>query len=334
MLAVWILRELGASIPVIFFGGRLAGLAAYLALVFLAIRIAPRGKVVLLVVGAMPMALQSAASYTADTMTLALALLTVALTLRCSADSKAGWWFGGLSAVVVGLALTKPTYVLLATLLLLVPNANLSTSALHASLAKAGVLLLVACAAGLWYFATRHITLAPYFPPGRIVPHEQLSYIFHHPFGYAKVLARTQTLGSSQYIFPSFVSAVSMSNIALPPVEIVIFAFLLLAGAYQTEVGSSLLVRGRQLIAAWWPVALSAIVAVAIFTALWVEWTPVGSRTIYGIQGRYLLPIAAVPVMTVILLRARRPVLHEGWFFIGMAILALYEILTVLTHFY
>ena len=72
-------RAVGLPVPVSFFGGRLAGLAAFIAVVWWAIRLAPGGKSVLMVVALLPTTLMSAATYNADGVADALAILAVAL---------------------------------------------------------------------------------------------------------------------------------------------------------------------------------------------------------------------------------------------------------------
>lgn len=85
-LAILPLRTFGAPAPVIFYAGRLAGLAAYLLLIYLAIRVAPRGRAVFFVIGLLPSALGLASGYSADGMTIGLALLSIALALRLLVD--------------------------------------------------------------------------------------------------------------------------------------------------------------------------------------------------------------------------------------------------------
>ncbi len=241
VVGVGLLRLVRAPLPVIFFGGRLFGLAGFLLVVWLALRITPRGRAVFFVVGAMPIALQQAAAYSADAMTTGLALLAVALTLRCCLDPDVSRrWFGFLGLTLVGLALTKPTYVVLVGLVLLVPWTVVAASKRRAAVAKAGVLVLAIVAAGSWYLAIHNLTLAAYFPPDSIHPHIQLVYVFHHPFGYLKVILRTLRAGFVSHRWWSFVSSVGFFPTGLPPWLsgwFVLLGVVALLGAYAIEVG-------------------------------------------------------------------------------------------------
>jgi hypothetical protein len=340
-VGVAVLRAGGAPLPLIFFGGRLAGLLGYLLVVWLALSVAPRGRPVLFVVGTMPMALQEAAAYSADGMTIGLSLLAVALALRCYLEpATARRWFGGLALVVVALALTKPSYVVLAPLVLIVPRERLGLSKNQAMLVKAGVVLVALLAAGGWNLAVHYVSLAAYFPPHAIEPGTQIAYVVHHPIGYVGVLLRSVGRGFERSGWLSgFVSSVGFYPVGpapTPPVWAAILAVLVLGVAYGLEFGPRLRrLSALGLVAAWTPVVLFVVGVVAVLTTLWIEWTAVGSSIINGLQGRYLLPLAAVPIVTVVLLTKRSQ--PPGWTWpvvLGMAVMAVAEVAIVLGTFY
>lgn len=352
VVGVAVLRGVGAPLPVVFFGGRLAGLLVYLALVYLSLRVAPRGKAVLFLVGATPMALAQASAYSADGMTIALALLSVALALRCSLDPRATWWwFGALAASLVALGLSKNTYFVLAPLVLVVPAARLAvrdgTAGIGALVrpawwAKGGTVVAALVASGAWYLLVRHVSLAAYHPAGGTIDaHLQAQYLLHHPIAYLKVLGRSLFDSSSQQIdVPGYVLAFGVGRPASsgsgPAIGAVAFAGILMGLAYRAEVGAPRPVSERgQSVVAWLPVALAIVSVLLIFTVLWVSWTPVGSLTVFGIQGRYFLPIVAVPVVTVALLwtepEGRR---RYGWFALGAVYLLVYALAKILFYYY
>jgi uncharacterized membrane protein len=341
VVGVAVLRAVRAPLPVIFFGGRLAGLLGYLLLVWLALSVAPRGRAVLFVVGVMPMALQEAAAYSADSMTTGLALLAVALALRCSLDPKTGRrWFGALALVVVALALTKPSYVVLAPLVFLVPRDRIRLESGRAFLVKSGVLLVALLAAGGWNLAVHDVSLAAYFPPHAIRPGTQLAYIEHHPLKYLGVILRSVGRGFEPRGWLSgVVSSVGFYPIGPAPdapVWVVILAVLLFLAAYGIECGPRLdRPNARGLVAAGTPVVLFVVGVLAVLTTLWIEWTPVGSSGINGLQGRYLLPLLPVPIVTVVLLTTRSRTTEAAWVVAaGMTVLAIAEVAIVLGTFY
>jgi uncharacterized membrane protein len=343
VIGVGVLRAVRAPLPLIFFGGRLAGLLGYLLMVWLAIGLAPRGRAVLFVVGAMPMALQEAAAYSADTMTIGLALLAVALALRCCLDPTTGRrWFGLLALVVVALALTKPSYVVPAPLVFLVPASRLGLAGPRAALVKSVVVVVALAAAAGWNLAIHDVSLAAYFPPHAIDPGRQLSFIAHHTISYLGIVARSLGKGFEAGGWLSgFVSSVGFYPVGpspVPPEWVVFVALAVLLAAYATELGPRLRRTGGSNTpgpaAVGLPVALFVVGVLAVLTTLWIEWTAVGSSTVNGLQGRYLLPLAAVPMVSLVLATKEGRPVRATWIALGMVVLAIAEVAVVLGTFY
>lgn len=312
VVGVGLLRLVRAPLPLVFFGGRLTGLLAYLVLVWLALRLAPRGNKVLFVVGAMPMAVQEAAAYSADGMTIALALLAVALALRCLDPELCNRRvLAAFAVVVVGLGLTKPSYALVGFLILLVPSASIAGSRVRALALKCGVVVLALGATAAWYAAVRHVTLAAYFPPHGDNPSHQIRFAFEHTGSYLAILWRSfvQGFGHNGWL-AQFVSQVGFylpaGRSTFAPLWVVVLGWSVLGLAYVFEAGRPVALRARILARAGFPVVLFVVAVVAVFTTLWVEWTPIGFQTVRDLQGRYLLPLVALPVVTLAML-TRRP---------------------------
>src|SRR5262249_28259322 len=115
-------RLFGASAFVLVLLARLAELAAFVALVGLAVRRLPSRAWVLTVVAVMPVALFQASTVSADAVTSALALLVVADALALTAKPVDGVPTSLIVETVVAtiaLALCKQPYILVAGLLLI-----------------------------------------------------------------------------------------------------------------------------------------------------------------------------------------------------------------------
>jgi len=344
LLAVAPLRAAGAPVPAVFFAGRLAGLAVYLALIYLAIGVAPRGKAVFFVVGLLPSSLGLASGYSADGMTIALAFLAIALALRLLLDDSTDRrWFLALAACLALLAITKNTYFVLAPLVLLVPGRRIASSPRVAALAKAAALAVAATVTGAWYLAVRHVSLAAYAPEGHVIdPHAQLAFVIHHPVTYAHVVARTiLQSGPESYFIPGFVQSIGFfrdpaRGSPLAPLGLVIVATLVLAAAYRSELGiRRRLVTTTERAAALLPLVLGAVSVIVIFTVLWWQWTAVGARLVRQIQGRYFLPLVPLPLITIALLRAKRVVPPpRTWLVIGSFAMLFYTAVKVVVVFY
>src|SRR6185369_3390333 len=100
-LAIGLGRSLGLSPVALLYCARLAGLAAALTLVSLAIRSAPMAKHVLLLLALSPMGLRQMSLLTADSLTIAYAFLFIAIVLRLvlvSGSARQSAWIVALAA--------------------------------------------------------------------------------------------------------------------------------------------------------------------------------------------------------------------------------------------
>lgn len=309
-LAVLAARLLGAPVPILFFAGRLAAFLAFLGLVFASLQIATRAHALIFIVGAWPMTLLVATTYSADTMVIALALLLVAAVLRARDDPEAWWPAVTAFVAALGLAMCKSTYFVLAALLLLIP-AGMFARRSFSWATKVAALGVVGLATLVWYAQVRDLTLAQLFPPGEINPHAQLMVIVHKPLWYAHLMVNM--LLSQGYGYPTwetfggqigFYRHYDQGEPFAPP-WVLLLGVVLLALAYARE-ARALKWSWSGALQASLPIVLVVVNIVLIFTAIFVEASPVGSR-IFGIQGRYFLPLVAVPVLSVAVLSSTRP---------------------------
>jgi len=344
VVAIAVLSGLGAPLPVVFFGGRLASLLVYVAIFFLAIRITPVGKHVMVVLGLLPTTLLLAAGYSADPMAISLAVLAVALTLRCCVSASASWrTFACLVGVLAAMALTKNTYFILAPLLLLVPNA-VTGKWRHPLLVKLGAMVVVVALAGMWYLAIRHVSLAAYRPAGPQFPIDEAAqrrFILHHPVAYVKVLARTIFDNTSEaQIIPGFFSSVGYYRPAVgdqpfAPFGIVIVGSVTLWYAFWLQLGARRLLHGARRVFAWVPVVLALAGALIVMTTFWIYWTPVRQLVVVGLQGRYFVPFVALPLVTIGLLRQPRIVRHANrWVLAGSTSMLVWLVVKIFVHDY
>jgi uncharacterized membrane protein len=336
LVAVVVLRGVGASVPVVFFGGRLASLLGFIAIFYLAMRLTPVGKQVFFVLGLLPTTLLLASSFSADPMTISLAALSVALTLRCRLSPRAGWTTAlGLLATLVALCLTKPTLFIFAPLILLVPSTVLDRFHRPALVRWIAFGIVIGCA-GLWYLVVRHDVGAPFPLYGLNAPVQSRSVI-HHPLGYLKVLARTffEGTGENRWI-PGFFFSIGYyrTDNVYAPVGIVVVGTLVFAYAYQLQWGAKRLVeRGTRLLALL-PIALIAVGVLIVETSLYIYGTPVGLPYTQA-EGRYFIPLSMLGLVTVGLLRKPRLTPRSTrWIFLGVVIMLVWLILKVFVHDY
>jgi uncharacterized membrane protein len=289
-------RLLGASPFLLVLLARLADLAAFIALVALAIRRLPSRAWILAIIALTPVAIFQAATVSADVLTTALALLVVADALALMArpvDDVPRALVVETVLVTLALALSKQPYFLAAGLLLLPAWRHRRSigAVIGTTLAAGGVLALA------WtHWANDHY-LAPNFLPPSLGGHAnyannnvqtkpQLAYLQHHPFSFFNVVGRT--IGYHGVSIAHDV-VVQITFWHVPGVIGVLVALGLVA---VVVIDAEPLAGGRPMRA--FGLALAAVtVAIALFLA-YVGWNALRAPRIDGFQGRYLLVVAAM----------------------------------------
>ncbi|MGW4591129.1 DUF2142 domain-containing protein [Amycolatopsis thermoflava] len=298
-------ETLGGSVGTTLTVMRLADVLAYTALVATALRLlrAHRFKWVVFVVASLPMTVFQAGTISADAVTNALAILFSALFVRATflRHRLGPWPTALLVASAVLLPLAKPTYVLLALLLLVVPADRLS-------LWRGGRAL--AAAAGLAGFAAwtavsaRTSESMHLMRPGETVdPGAQTDFVLGHPGEFLQVLVRTFVYQENSY-FTQFFGTLGFTWVPVPATAVVC---CLLAVGLALGMGDRLTAPpSRTAVTA----AVVLLGVAAVFGTLYLEYSPVGYHLIAGVQGRYFIPlaiVAAAVVLRVVPLRLRLP---------------------------
>jgi GNAT superfamily N-acetyltransferase len=291
---------------------RLANAVLYALLGVAAIRLARRGQGILFAVLCLPMSLWLAASVNHDGLVIACAALSGALLTR---PGWRGWWGGTVLLAVAAMA--KPFLLPLA---LIVPAAVPGGVRRHAGWAAAGF----AVAAGpalAWDAAMALYVAAPFVrgpaqpagplwsgPPGTLFPTT-------NPGAQAHILlaapARLVTLpldsawANGRWLWREAIGVLGTLDVFLPASLYAAWGWALAGAALAGFVAG----RGGQEKVPLLPAAAAVIGAVAsawlTFIVQYVSWTSVGNALVEGVQGRYLLPIAALalPVATLPVLR-------------------------------
>jgi uncharacterized membrane protein len=280
-------RWLGLSPAALIYLGRIASLAAWIALTALAIHLAPARRWTLALLSLTPMAVAGAASISADPATNAAALLFAA----CAARAVAG--AGALAArdrnALLGAALlvgaVKPGYAPLALAALAIPPARCGGRAPQVALAG-GVAAAMIVPSVAWLVWAKQSEPAP--PIAGADPVAQLRFVLADPLGFAAILGRTIWHGMPVY-WKTFVGELGPLIVKLPPVFYALWAVLLAA---VVALDGPPLAIGR--VQRGWLAAAFALSIVAMFGMAYLGWNPVGAPAIAGVQGRYWAPAIAI----------------------------------------
>lgn len=286
---------IGAKPHAAILAARFANVLVFALVGALALCLAERGRLLLLVTLSLPMTVWLAASCNQDGVLIACATLAIALLTRTG--SAAFWWGSALLAVIV---LQKPPFIPLA-LLPLIASGHLNPRDWKRRLA--GV-LTVAIPGTLWAVAVMILVSVPLRPgapyqPGPLWPGDpthlfrsavssaQLSVIMHHPVRVA-LLPITGNGSALPSLWLQFIGVLGDLSIRLSHHLYALWSLALLSALAATG-GDQRGVRDRVT-----PMVVGiAILATIelIFISQYLTWTPVGMTHIDGVQGRYFIPL-------------------------------------------
>jgi hypothetical protein len=299
--AVWLAQVLGLSPLLIFYVGRLAGLAAAIALTFFAIRIIPFHKYTLAAVALLPPLLFSRSTLDADQFTTGVSLLFLALVLREAADRgrMSAGAIAGLAVVGFALGQAKSAYLLLPLLSLAIPADRFG--GWRGKARACAIICLPGLVASLgWMLLVKH----GYFEgmryrtwSGVVDPDRQLALILSDPLGFAETLLRT--LFTTPFIPKAVIDVLGTFGPPVTAPAVVLAAILfLLAGTAMSDQGPL-----EQHLRDWrikaFALALAAVTLLIIVTLLYLQWTRFGSPVVHGFNGRYLYPLAPLLLLAI-----------------------------------
>lgn len=297
LVAVKVVSVLNKPPVYMLYLGRVFGLIAAVALFAFAIRKMPFGKWAMVAIGLLPMSVDVFSSFGADAMTIAYTAFLVAMVANFvyhkrligkNLDSLL------LLAAAVCLAMSKTTYVVLLPLLFALPFASREASQKRNVLRVGAFFLFAALLAALWQHAMRYVTTIALDPT--VVPKAQFHYIEHNLWLFihqplADALLSTDANGVIISMFGQFAWLTSPLPYLIVILEILVLVFTCSA-TIQGEIKKSFNLQPLRRISAG--TASLGILATAV--ALYTYWTPVGARVIYGLQGRYFIPMLVVLV--------------------------------------
>ncbi|MCL6570977.1 MAG: DUF2142 domain-containing protein [Bacillus sp. (in: Bacteria)] len=292
-LAMILGRVLFDSPLIMMFLGRLLNFLAYTVIVYAALKVVPVKKNLFYLLALLPMSIVHATSLSADGITNSMSLLFVAYILYLAYGQVERIACKHLLIVIgIGLfvTLSKIVYIPMVLLFLIIP---LSKFANQKDYLKKFLIVIAGCLIPfiIWNLMNLSNMAVPdlRINPG-VSPKEQVIFVLMHPFYYIKTLVVTIfSQGPSQLV--AMVGKVATNYRYLAP-SIVIFTYLfvmLLFGLMNDE--NDLKMKGRR-IDRFILVLILLTVMVLIYTALYVGFNTVGNPIIWGVQGRYFVPIA------------------------------------------
>jgi uncharacterized membrane protein len=254
--------------------GRIVNLLTALAVIALAMNIAPRYSTLILATALLPMTLYELASWSVDATTIALGLLFCAFMLEPPEPTPR--MAAAVAATALLLSLSKPAYFLVALLALFRPTPRRIAVAAIAATAV-GIPIAMAYANYAWYNAR----------PGFVVdPDAQLRCIAAEPLRFAKVLWNDLRGNAASY-GEQLIGRFGWLDVYLPKAIVALEAFLLVACGLTAAPA----LGSRRRIAA---ITIVVCTFFGIVLSQYLTWSVVCAEWVDGVQGRYFLPILPI----------------------------------------
>jgi len=274
-------RLVGAPPLTCFYLARLGNLFAAIALLFFAIRLAPFGKQLFVLLALLPMTMFELASVSCDALTISGAMFFTSLLLWASTRVTLRRVDVALVLAASALLLNvKPGYWALVLLVLLIRPAQLGGRTRYMAFVAANALVVVGV-----FLVVSLLTSTDARVQAVGGPQAQLLFILHQPLGFLGIV--WSNLQSNLFLWTrQSIGALGWLTIVLP---LRFYLFVLAAGLVLF-----IRVRDEEVGLQLWRRALLAAVGVAVFltlaVALYAFLEPTGSERVF-FQGRYLAPV-------------------------------------------
>ena len=299
-------RSMGLPALPAFYLSRMAGLLSYLLLTWLAVRQMPFGKWILLVLAVSPMALFQAATITPDAISNGIGFLFIAGCLQLAQVREVGWSETGRLVIFIFLLfLAKLNLIplILLPFLLILPS-QFRSKKVYVFLLVITLVLFLIEVAGWNSIASRNF--------GSLLleeanPTAQLLYILSHPFAFLQTMLKDLFANGWAYL-QGWINGYGYYYWT-PPLIVAVFYLLSLFAVTLVDSTTGRVNTKSRL------VFLLVFVAgyIATIASLYISYTPVGAGQVYGVQGRYFIPLALPLVLILASFSWRKFVPSADW---------------------
>lgn len=259
-------------------------------IMYVAIRIIPSRKYLLAAIGLLPMLLFQHAMVSADGVSYAILALFFAYILflyKKSTLTKKDYVF--LGVLVVILALSKTLLYLFLPLIFILWNKAGARRWIIGSLVAAVTLILA------WSAVTGGLITNP---PG-VDSTSQLQELKERPLRWVRVVWNTYMTGLGDGQTRGVIGVFGSADTTYPLwIVMACFAFVVIAILFSFDEGKRRIKIPRY--SKWVAIIICAGYFMAVNLAMYLNYSPVGFNIVYGVQGRYFLPIVLALVFVLI----------------------------------
>ena len=306
-LGIFIGKIFDSSPLTLMYLGRIFNLLISILVMFYAIRIIPQFKWIFLLLALMPKTVFLFGSLSYDSLTISLSFLTIAVFFHYAFACARNLSLKDLAVIallVLLLLLCKPPYFILGLLFFFIPRKkfgplykyimiSIGVMVLALAILKGPALAgyLSASGSGTTVNLAQLSASSPDLP--LIRPDDQIKLILYNIPEYLKLISRSGFIYYRSYIVESFVGLLGWIDVHLPDTLTYSYLFLILL--------SALVLSGENVKLGLTKKTLLFILLAATFvfieTAMYVYATRPGRDRVFGVQGRYFIPMAPLLFM-------------------------------------
>ncbi|MDR3223730.1 MAG: DUF2142 domain-containing protein [Methanobrevibacter sp.] len=271
---------------------RIINLLIYTFIVYFALKIIPILKTALLLIALMPSTISHGASASGDSLTIALSFLVIAIFLNLALSKnkiqRKDVFIIFISSLA--LSLTKPTYALLSLLFFIIPHSKFK------NLRNGIITFICSCLIPLsisviWNAKFKHLysDLDYSFNSYMNVHTYNITFLSSHPLKFLDMITNTIIYNNGftiNTLIPQFV-ADHGSGFGLPLFLTYIYLIVLLVVSLYNVSGLKINLKQKLI-----GLSVFSIIFSSISIAEFITWTPLGEDIIWGLQGRYFIPLA------------------------------------------
>jgi len=286
-------KAVGASLELIAYFAEIVDFIVWLVLIYFSIKLIPKFKQLLLFFSLLPITLQEATSLAPDALAIGLGLFLTSyvcylIYTRQTRLKPLEIALLYLLAILVGYC--KIVYLPLVALYLLIPAKRFGSP--RAKWIHASILIIALLALNLSWLATSSRFLVE-FNAG-VNPGEQLAGILHNPLRYLMVLFNSLNTMGEFYLTSLLGINLGSFTFNLPTIFFFLsFVLLVLLFAQRDE--AIKITPVERLVFG----GVFCLVALLVFTSIYIQWSPVNLPFVDGVQGRYFLPIILLIPLTI-----------------------------------
>jgi len=288
-------KSLNLNIGNILFLSRLFSLFIYILIVTLALFIIRKKPIkwIVFITALLPMSIFQASIINPDSLIISESILIFSLYIYLWESKKENiekWVLYVLALTLIILPLTKPNYILITIPLCFVPFNKISTNKKISFTFKVATVIISTLCLLTWSYFTSGVTktISQYRGTkiaGSININQQVHFILTRPLNF--IIAILHSISQyGNYWAQGIFGSLGWDNVAVPLLVIVLISML-----YVIAIFNSKKLDSKDTILKYSFLATTIITFLSILTIFYLTYNQVGFNTIYGIQGRYLIPL-------------------------------------------